>query len=76
MNLVSLNNENKDNIIKFLESLDDDDDVQNIFTNAKFENWMLIISIDPGINGAICFFENGEVKDVLEMPTMAEGKKK
>ena len=36
---------------------------------------MLIISIDPGINGAICFFENGEVKDVLEMPTMAEGKK-
>ena len=36
---------------------------------------MLIIAIDPGINGAICFFENGEVKDVLEMPTMAEGKK-
>ena len=36
---------------------------------------MLIIAIDPGINGAICFFENGEVKDLLEMPTMAEGKK-
>jgi len=36
---------------------------------------MLIISIDPGINGAICFFENGEVKDVVDMPTMAEGKK-
>ena len=36
---------------------------------------MLIIGIDPGINGAICFFENGEVKDVFEMPTMAEGKK-
>jgi len=36
---------------------------------------MLIIGIDPGINGAICFFQNGEVKDVLEMPTMAEGKK-
>ena len=36
---------------------------------------MLIIAIDPGINGAICFFENGEVKDVFEMPTMAEGKK-
>ena len=36
---------------------------------------MLIISIDPGINCAICFFENGEVKDVLEMPTMADGKK-
>ena len=36
---------------------------------------MLIIAIDPGINGAICFFENGEVKDVFEIPTMAEGKK-
>jgi len=24
-------------MIKFLEALDDDDDVQNIFTNAKFE---------------------------------------
>ena len=37
-NLVSLNGDNKDNMIKFLEALDDDDDVQNIFTNAKFEN--------------------------------------
>jgi len=37
-NLISLNGENKDNMIKFLEVLDDDDDVQNIFTNAKFEN--------------------------------------
>ncbi len=36
---------------------------------------MLIIGIDPGIAGAICFFENGEVKDVIDMPTMAEGKK-
>ena len=36
---------------------------------------MLIIGIDPGISGAICFFENGEVKEVIEMPTMADGKK-
>ena len=36
---------------------------------------MLIIGIDPGISGSICFFENGIVKDVVEMPTMAEGKK-
>ncbi len=36
---------------------------------------MLIIGIDPGISGAICFFENGEVKDVIDMPVMAEGKK-
>ena len=36
---------------------------------------MLIIGIDPGITGAICFFENGQVKDIIEMPNMAEGKK-
>jgi len=36
---------------------------------------MLIIGIDPGIAGAICFFENGKVKEVIDMPTMAEGKK-
>ena len=37
-NLINLNRDNKDNMIKFLEALDDDDDIQNIFTNAKFEN--------------------------------------
>ena len=36
---------------------------------------MLIIGIDPGITGAICFFEDGEIKDVIEMPNMADGKK-
>ena len=36
---------------------------------------MLIIGIDPGITGSICFFQNGEIKDVLDMPTMTEGKK-
>jgi len=36
---------------------------------------MLIIGIDPGINGALCFFENGEVRDIVEIPSMAEGKK-
>ena len=36
---------------------------------------MLIIGIDPGITGAICFFENGKIIDVIEMPTMPEGKK-
>mgnify|MGYP001224601916 FL=1 len=37
INLISLNEENKSNMIKFLEALEDDDDVQNIFTNAKIE---------------------------------------
>ena len=36
---------------------------------------MLIIGIDPGISGSICFLEDGRILDVLEMPTMAEGKK-
>ena len=38
LNTVNLSGENKDNMIKFLETLDDDEDVQNIFTNARFEN--------------------------------------
>ena len=36
---------------------------------------MLIIGIDPGISGSICFFQNGKILDVIEMPTMNEGKK-
>ena len=36
---------------------------------------MLIIGIDPGISGSICFFEDGVIKDVIEMPIMTDGKK-
>ena len=36
---------------------------------------MFIIGIDPGISGSICFFEDGVIKDVIEMPTMTDGKK-
>ena len=36
---------------------------------------MLIIAIDPGISGSICFFEDGKILDVVDMPTMIEGKK-
>ena len=36
---------------------------------------MLIIGIDPGISGSICFLIDGRILDVVEMPTMTEGKK-
>ena len=36
---------------------------------------MLIIGIDPGISGSICFLDNGKVLDVIEMPIMTDGKK-
>ena len=36
---------------------------------------MLIIGIDPGISGAICFFQNGEITDIIDIPSMADGKK-
>ena len=36
---------------------------------------MLIIGIDPGISGSICFFQDGKIIDVVEMPIMIEGKK-
>ena len=36
---------------------------------------MLVIGIDPGISGSICFFQDGKITDVIEMPTMTDGKK-
>ena len=36
---------------------------------------MLIIGIDPGISGSICFFKDGKIIDVIEMPVMTDGKK-
>ena len=36
---------------------------------------MFIIGIDPGISGSICFFQDGKINDVVEMPTMTDGKK-
>ena len=37
---------------------------------------MIIIGIDPGISGAICFLKNGTILDVIDMPIMTDGKKK
>ena len=36
---------------------------------------MLVIGIDPGISGSICFFQDGKINDVVDMPKMTEGKK-
>ena len=36
---------------------------------------MLVIGIDPGVSGSICFFQDGKIVDVVEMPIMIEGKK-
>ena len=36
---------------------------------------MLIIAIDPGITGSICFFEDGKIINLVEMPNMPDGKK-
>ena len=36
---------------------------------------MLIIGIDPGISGAICFLNDGKIIEVIEMPSMSDGKK-
>ena len=36
---------------------------------------MLVIGIDPGVSGSICFFKDGKILDVIDMPTMNEGKK-
>ena len=37
INKVSLEGEENQNMAKFLETLEDEDDVQNVYTNVKFE---------------------------------------
>ena len=34
----------------------------------------MIIGIDPGVSGAIAFYDNGEMRS-LDMPTVSMGKK-
>ena len=36
LNSVEINDDNKENAIKFLETLEEDEDVQNVYTNFKF----------------------------------------
>ena len=36
LNNIAINEENKENTIKFLETLEEDEDVQNVYTNLKF----------------------------------------
>mgnify|MGYP001437393712 CR=1 FL=1 len=36
LNNVNINKDNKDDIIQFLENLEDDDDVQNVYSNVNF----------------------------------------
>ena len=38
INRVSLKGEESQNMIKFLETLEEEDDVQNVYTNVNFEN--------------------------------------
>ena len=36
---------------------------------------MIIIGIDPGLNGAIAVLENNKVLNIFDVPVMPEGKK-
>ena len=38
INAVEISEEKKKELISFFEILEDDDDVQNIYSNAKFSN--------------------------------------
>ena len=37
---------------------------------------MRIFGIDPGLSGALAILDNSNVIDVIDLPVMAEGKKK
>ena len=36
LNTIEVSEENNDSLINFFESLEDDDDIQNIYSNAEF----------------------------------------
>ena len=36
---------------------------------------MIVFGIDPGVSGALSVYENKKLKEVIDMPTMSEGKK-
>ena len=36
---------------------------------------MIIVGIDPGVSGALSIYEHKKLKEVIDMPTMSEGKK-
>ena len=38
INKLSLKGEDSQNMIKFLETLEEEDDVQNVYTNVNFES--------------------------------------
>ena len=36
---------------------------------------MIVFGIDPGVSGALSVYEDKKLKEVIDMPTMSEGKK-
>jgi crossover junction endodeoxyribonuclease RuvC len=36
---------------------------------------MIIVGIDPGVSGAMCFLSKGKIISLYDMPTMIDGKK-
>ena len=37
LNSVEINKDNKDSVVDFLETLEEDDDVQNVYSNVNLE---------------------------------------
>ena len=82
INKISLDKEKTKSVINFLETLEDDDDVQHVYANLEIDSNfaekisnMIIFGIDPGVSGAISVLENKKVIEVFDMPTMIDGKK-
>ena len=77
-NYIDLDIDQSNNVVEVLTSLEELDDVQNIFSNAnlkKLKIIMKIIGIDPGLSGAIAVLENNKVLNIFDIPVMSEGKR-
>ena len=81
-NTIKVDKEGFEKIINFIETLEDDDDVQKVYSNFEVDQKyfrgviiLIVFGIDPGVSGALSIYEHKKLKEVIDMPTMSEGKK-
>ena len=77
-NTINLSVEQSKKVIEILELLEENEDVQNTFANCKLDEKLNYDNNRnrSGLSGAIAILKNDKVIKLIEMPVMAEGKKK
>ena len=75
LNSVDVEKDKVEAAIEFLEALEDDDDVQSVYSNINLKIINAYYWDRSRNNRFYLFFQDGKIVDVIEMPNMPEGKK-